>query len=66
MKHLFPSYKNTHPMLKIKQEYLKVFHANTDRLKNSSIIYMEKTNKPGGLEKDPRRGPLEELISIPL
>ena len=42
MKHLFPPNKNTHPMTKRKPEHFQVFHANTDILKNSSIIYRQK------------------------
>ena len=40
-KHMFPVNEKTHKMGTRRPEKFKVQHANTDRLKNSSIIYMQ-------------------------
>ena len=42
MKHLFPQNNKIHPMVTRFQEEYEVDHANTERLKNSPIIYMQK------------------------
>ena len=42
MKNLFPPSKNKHEMTKRNPEHFQVFHANTDRLRNSAIIHMQK------------------------
>ena len=41
MKALFPPNESTHNMEIREHEHFKVFHANTNRLKGSSIIYMQ-------------------------
>ena len=38
---LFPEKKNIHPMEKRYQDKYQVTKANTDRMRNSSIIYMQ-------------------------
>ena len=38
---LFPEYENNHLMKTRYNEKFKVLYANTDRMKNSSIIYMQ-------------------------
>ena len=40
-KHMFPKNDKTHQMGTKKQETFKVQHAHTDRLKDSSIIFMK-------------------------
>ena len=42
MKNLFPPNNRIHPMQVRETENFQVFSANTERLKNSSIIYMQK------------------------
>ena len=42
MKNIFPQYENAHKMDKRYEDKFKVQHANTSRLKNSPIIYMQK------------------------
>ena len=42
MKHLFPPNNRTHPMNVRKYEKFQVTHANTERFKNSPILYMQK------------------------
>ena len=42
MKHLFPLNKKTHKMDTRFQEIHEINHANTERLKNSPIVYMQK------------------------
>ena len=41
MKHLFPPSTSTHPMEIRSHEHFQVLYANTERFKNSSIIYMQ-------------------------
>ena len=41
-KNLFPPNNRIHPMQVRETEHFQVFSANTERLKNSSIIYMQK------------------------
>ena len=41
-KHMFPKFKKIHAMLTRKSETFKVQHANTERLKKSPIIYMQR------------------------
>ena len=40
-KHMFPKNNKTHQIGTRKQEKFKVQHAHTDRLKDSSIIFMQ-------------------------
>ena len=42
MKHLFPPNKKTHELPQRNSNNFEVFHANTERKKNSPIIYMQK------------------------
>ena len=41
IKHLFPPITSIHPMQIRCHEHFQVLHANTERFKNSSIIYMQ-------------------------
>ena len=41
MKHLFPLNNRIHQMVPRKYEHFQIFHANTERLKGSPIIYMQ-------------------------
>ena len=41
MKSLFPPNKSTHTMKTRDHEHFKVFHANTNRYKESPIIYIQ-------------------------
>ena len=41
MKHLFPTNKSTHVMDPRNHELFHVNHANTERMKNSPVIYMQ-------------------------
>ena len=42
MKHLFPKNKKSHVMVTRFEEIHEVNHANTERLKNSPIVYMQR------------------------
>ena len=41
MKNLFPPNNRTHEMKPRHVEHFQVFHANTERLKNGPIIFMQ-------------------------
>ena len=49
-KHMFPKSAKTHNMKTRPNEKYKIEHAHTERLRKSSIIYMQHLLNEGGVE----------------